>query len=74
MRTDYIDESGKVVAWIEDNRLFKADGALLGSIDFNGNVVSPETGETLVFVAHEGLFNGSNQLQIARLKDSEFNR
>ena len=74
MRADYIDDTGKVVAWTENKQLFSADASLVGNIDISGDVICPNTGDVLLFMFHEGIYRGPNQPPIAWLQDSEFKK
>lgn len=71
MKTNYVDKSGKVVAYFIGDVLYRAENTIVGSKDAEGNVIS-EDGEIEVICFHEGLYKGPNQPPIAWLEVSEF--
>jgi len=71
MRQNYVDATGKVIAYLTGDKLFLVDDTLIGSLRYDGDIVD-DAGETVLIAFHEGLYRGPKQEAIAWLEKSEF--
>ncbi|WP_447725063.1 hypothetical protein [Sphingomonas koreensis] len=74
MRENYVDQSGAIVAYIKHDQLFRADGLLIGNVrreGGEGDVFHPDTGERIVAIGHDHLFDVIDKTSFASLQLSE---
>lgn len=74
MRENYADDSETVIAFLEDGRLFKADGQLLGDVrpgEGDWRDVIDAAGKPIITIGHDHLFNVETREAFAHLQLSE---